>query len=119
MRVVKYTREERLEIGRKIYESEMNKNQAAEAYAISPYTAREYMRQYRDLNKLPSKMQGRRKKHDRRQRAKLDTLMTKEDCRGMTKPQLIQALLDSREESEVLRKKLRERKVKFVPIWRN
>ncbi len=119
MRSLKYTKEERLEIGRRIYDGEMNKNRAAEAYGISPYTAREYMRQYRDFNKLPSKVQGHRKKPDRHQRAKLDSLRTKEDCRGMTKPQLIQALLDSREEIEVLRKKLRERKVKFVPIWRN
>ena len=52
---MKYTKEERLDIGRRIYESELSRYQAAEEYGISDQTARNYMRQYRDANQLPAK----------------------------------------------------------------
>lgn len=44
---MKYTKAERLEIGRRIYEGELNKFQAAEEYDIGYTTARNYMRSYR------------------------------------------------------------------------
>lgn len=44
---MKYTKEERLEIGRRIYEKEMNKEAAAVKYNINTYTARDYMRYYK------------------------------------------------------------------------
>lgn len=52
---MKHTRQERLDIGRRIYEDEINKNVASDLYGISPETAREYMRYYRDVNHLPAK----------------------------------------------------------------
>lgn len=52
---MKYTKEQRLEIGRKIYENELSRYQATEKYDISDYTARDYMRLYRDSNNLPPK----------------------------------------------------------------
>lgn len=52
---MRYTKEERLEIGRKIYEGIMTRYEAAEAYGISCDTARDYMRMYRDSNSLPPK----------------------------------------------------------------
>ena len=48
---MRYTKEERLEIGRKV----MSRYEAAEAYSISDDTARNYMRMYRDSNSLPPK----------------------------------------------------------------
>ena len=57
---MKYTREERLDIGKRIYEGEINRYQAAEEYGISDVTARDYMRQYRFKNGLPAKGAGRR-----------------------------------------------------------
>ena len=44
---MKYTKEERLEIGRRIYEKEINRSQAALEYDIDVYTARDYMRLYK------------------------------------------------------------------------
>ena len=44
---MKYTKEQRLEIGRKIYESEITLYGAAVTYDISPYTARDYFRLYK------------------------------------------------------------------------
>lgn len=47
--------EERLEIGKRIYNSEINKSDAAKMYGISEDTARTYMRMYRDRNNLVPK----------------------------------------------------------------
>ena len=52
---MKYTKNERLEIGRRIYSGEISRFQAAEEYGISEYAARDYMRLYRDVNNLPPK----------------------------------------------------------------
>lgn len=52
---MKYTREERLDIGRQIYDGELSRYQAADRYGISDQTARDYMRLYRDANQLPAK----------------------------------------------------------------
>lgn len=45
---MKYTKEQRLDIGRRIYYSEISRYEAAEEYGISEQTARNYMRMYRD-----------------------------------------------------------------------
>jgi len=50
-----YTREERLNIGKQIYNNEISKSDAAIKYKISESTARDYMRLYRDVNDLPPK----------------------------------------------------------------
>ncbi len=52
---MKYTKEQRFEIGRKIYDGELTRYQAAEEYDINDQTARSYMRMYRDINQLPPK----------------------------------------------------------------
>lgn len=44
---MKYSKEERLEIGRRIYEGEITTAMAAEEYDINFYTAREYLRTYK------------------------------------------------------------------------
>lgn len=54
---MKYTVEERLEIGRRIYESELTKYEASTEYDISIDTARDYMRLYRDTYHLEPKNQ--------------------------------------------------------------
>ena len=50
-----YTRQERLDIGKQIYNNEISKTDAAIKYSISEGTARDYMRLYRDVNGLPPK----------------------------------------------------------------
>lgn len=52
---MKYTKEQRIKIGRQIYEGELTRYDAAEKYSISYHTARDYMRLYRDTNRLPAK----------------------------------------------------------------
>ena len=50
---MRYTKEQRLDIGRRIYNGELTKYEAAKQYDISHSTARDYMRMYRDENRLP------------------------------------------------------------------
>ena len=52
---MKYTKEQRLDIGRRIYDGEITKYDAVQQYDISHQTARDYMRLYRDENHLPPK----------------------------------------------------------------
>lgn len=90
---MKYTREERLDIGRRIYEGELSRYQAAEAYGISEMTARDYMRLYRDANQLPSKQHAKASiKAPALQRAPVNM----EEMESMTKEQLIQELMKAR-----------------------
>ncbi len=49
---MKYTKKERLEIGRRIYEGEINRAEAALEYDIDMYTARDYMRLYKASQRL-------------------------------------------------------------------
>ena len=44
---MKYTKDQRLDIGRRIYEGEISRFEAATEYGIGSNTAREYMRLYR------------------------------------------------------------------------
>lgn len=55
---MKYTKEQRLDIGREIYEGKLTRYEAAEKYNINDQTARDYMRLYRDVNNLPPKRVG-------------------------------------------------------------
>ena len=50
---MEYTLEQRLEIGREIYTHQLSLNEAAVKYEINTYTARDYMRYYRNKNQLP------------------------------------------------------------------
>ena len=89
---MKYTKEERLEIGRRIYDGEISRYDAAEQYNISDQTARDYMRMYRDVNQLPPK-------HGKRSIAVLTPSKAPadiEDLESMTKEELIRELIKAR-----------------------
>ena len=89
---MKYTKEERLEIGRRIYDGEISRYDAAEQYDISDQTARDYMRMYRDINQLPPK-------HGKRSIAGFTPSKSPaetEDLESMTKEELIRELIKAR-----------------------
>ena len=50
---MKYTLDQRLEIGREIYTKTISIFEASAKYNINNYTARDYMRLYRDKHGLP------------------------------------------------------------------
>lgn len=89
---MKYTKEQRLDIGRRIYYSEISRYEAAEEYGISEQTARNYMRMYRDANRLPPK-------HGQRSIGALSFKKEPVDLgelKSMTKEELIQELIKAR-----------------------
>lgn len=92
---MKYTKEQRLDIGRRIYDGEITKYEAAEEYGISDQTARDYMRQYRDANQLLPK----RAYNSGYGIAKIKSKPAPagmEDLQSMTKEELINALIMAR-----------------------
>lgn len=52
---MRYTKDERLEIGRRIYVGELTSYEVGRTYGVNVYTARDYMRLYRDTYRLPPK----------------------------------------------------------------
>jgi transposase len=89
---LKYSKEERLEIGRQLYTGEISRSWAAETYGVSETTAREYMRLYRDTNKLLPKK--------RKKRLETPTFKKNpdgiEEYESMSKEELIQELVKSK-----------------------
>ena len=102
---MKYTPEERLEIGRRIYEGEINVYKAAVEYGIGETCARNYMRRYRSANGLPAKGQGtpiiQEKREGNAKPVVLDPGL--EEYEAMTKEELIR---------ELIRSKIREARLK-------
>ena len=92
---MKYTKEQRLDIGRRIYDGEITKFEAAEEYGINDQTARDYMRLYRDANNLPPKRAPRSRLGIARAKSK-PTPIGMEDLESMTREELIDALIMAR-----------------------
>ena len=89
---MKYTKEERLDIGRRIYDGELSRYEAAEQYGISDDSARRYMRMYRDANHLPPK----RLKKGIFAPTFTTSPQGMDDLESMTREELIQELVKAR-----------------------
>ena len=100
---MKYTKKERLDIGKRVYEGEINKYQAAAEYDISEQTARNYMRQYRFANGLPAKEPGARIQREDSPPKPVAEDPGLEEYEAMTKEELIR---------ELVRSKIREARLK-------
>lgn len=97
---MKYSKEERLEIGRQIYTGLLTQNQAAEKYEIDPYAARSYMRFYKEINNLPARSEG---------RDELDAINRKKtinykDYDSLSKEELIDEIIKAKVEAERAKK---------------
>lgn len=90
---MKCTKEERLNIGRRIYDGELSRYAAADEYDIGEQTARNYMRIYRDANHLPPKHNP-RNVHSKIVSSAVPSGL--EDFKAMTKEELIRELVNSR-----------------------
>ncbi len=91
---MKYTKEQRLDIGRQIYDNELSRYEAAERYNISDQTARDYMRMYRDANQLPAKTPGRTSTINIK--ASQTTSNGIDDLENMSKEELIEEIIKAR-----------------------
>ena len=90
---MKYTKEERLDIGRRIYNGEITRYQAAEIYDISDQTARDYMRLYRATEHLPPRQAAKNTAVTASFKAEPTGM---EELEAMTKEELIQELVKAR-----------------------
>lgn len=95
---MKYTKEQRLDIGRRIYDGEYTFTAAAEKFEINAYTARDYMRLYRDTNGLPPKRMSSVGLKSPSSTTSAPTVHPEnlEQYQEMTKEELIQALVQAR-----------------------
>ena len=95
---MKYTLEQRLDIGRRIYEGEITRFQAAQEYDINDNTARNYMRLYRDTNNLSPKNGGRKNLTTTAKSSSSIEIKqrNREEYESMTKEELFQALVQVR-----------------------
>ncbi len=100
---MKYTPAERLAIGERIYENELNRYQAAIEYGISEQTARNYMRMYRHAHGLLPKNRCGVIIRDEEVPEPIKPDTTLEEYETMTKDELIR---------ELVRSKIREARLK-------
>ena len=94
---MKYTLEQRLDIGRRIYEGEITRFQAAQKYDINDNTARNYMRLYRDTNNLSPKNGGRKNSTTIAKSSSSIEVKQRnlEEYESITKEELIQTLVQT------------------------
>jgi transposase len=90
---MKYTMEERLEIGRRIYQGEISRFEAAAEYGIGGDTARDYMRLYKAENNLPTRQNFRSSGNMNKP---IDVPAQLESYESMTKEELIQELVKAK-----------------------
>ena len=101
----KYTLEERLEIGREIYSHQLTVSEAAIKYEINHYTARDYMRYYRDKNNLPAMNSLYAKSQaPTPTEAKTKKFVKYDDLETLSKEQLIDEVIKARVEAERAKK---------------
>lgn len=93
---MKYTLEQRLDIGREIYSRSITVNEAAIKYGINNYTAREYMRFYRDKNNLPPLNQNETIEISKKREKKKDQIVDYNSLESMTKDELIDEVIKAR-----------------------
>jgi len=93
---MKYTEEERLDIGREIYSGELTRHQAAEKYRIGEDNARNYMKMYRDAYNLPAKNNTDCARSSTVKPATTTEVSTLSEFEAMTKDELIQELVNAR-----------------------
>lgn len=97
---MKYTKEERLQIGREIYTHVITIGEAASKYDIDWYTARNYMRMYKETNNLPPMSDG-----SEQLKAINDSKKNKfNDLESLSKEQLIDEVIKARIETERAKK---------------
>lgn len=90
---MRYSKEDRLDIGRRIYSRELSCSQAANEYGVSNSTAKNYLKLYCETYSLPSSVQTRSLTTKTRQEAHPKGLG---EYTNMSKEELIEELVKAR-----------------------
>jgi len=93
---MKYSKEERLEIGRRIYEGELSVAMAANEYDVNIYTARDYMRMYKASINVAIPKAERSKSQGKYGETLSEYGQDIEDLKQMTQEDLIDEVLKAR-----------------------
>lgn len=101
---MKYTFEERLNIGREIYNHELAINEAAFKYEINNYTARDYMRLYKDKNQLISMNEVKPINPNKVAEKKRLEFINYDELSRLSKDELIDEILKARIDAERAKK---------------
>lgn len=97
---MKYTEEERLDIGRRVYNREFTYSTAAVEFGLHPSTVRDYVTYYRHKHNLPAR---KREKSIRNEPSSYSIQYDSSDYESMSKEELI---------TELIRSKIRESRLK-------
>ena len=97
---MKYTLEQRLEIGREIYSKSISIYDASIKYGINHYTARDYMRLYRDKYSLPQSNEVVSESDQQRPRKRNMKFISYEELESLNKDELIDEVIKARVEAE-------------------
>lgn len=98
--MAKYTLEHQLEIGKEIYTRQLTISEAAIKYEINIYTARDYMRMYRDKNQLPARNENPNNPKPIMKKNTIDY----DDLSNLSKEELIDEVIKARVETERAKK---------------
>ena len=101
---MKYTLEQRIEIGKEIYSKQLTVSEAAVKYEINIYTARDYMRYYRDKCNLPPMQENKALPDSQKQEKKIKSFVKYDDLENLSKEQLIDEVIKARVEAERAKK---------------
>lgn len=93
---MKYTKVQRLDIGRQIYSGELTYKQGIERYGITESALRKYARFYQEENHLPPRHGGRPSKGDRTFIPQSCAPRPVEEYESMSKEELIEELIKTR-----------------------
>lgn len=91
---MKYTKEERLDIGRRIFIQEINYKEAMEIYDLSESAAHKYLTDYKRANGIPVRTQSPPKQKPPKQTASSDPDI--ETYMSMSKEELINELIKAK-----------------------
>lgn len=92
---MKYTREQRLDIAKRVYDGELTVEEAAVKYKLNPSSVKGYLRLYRAETGLPPRIRRRETKEGARHIEEHKEPSLKE-YESMSKDELIQALVMAR-----------------------
>lgn len=93
---MRFSKEERLEIGKKIYDGVMSRSKAAEIYGICLSSAGNYLRLYQDENGLAPKQSVKKTDYVFVKASAKPTPKMMSDYENMTKEELIGELVKAR-----------------------
>ena len=91
---MKYTKEERQDIGKRVYEGEFTTKEAAEKFSVGRTCIENYIRLYREANGLPARENGQNPK--RQKLVKIESTPGYEEFDSMTREELIGEIIKAR-----------------------